>query len=262
MERRMLEGQKLQAIGQLAAGIAHEINNPVGYILSNLETTLSYLDQLRPLLLNAPKGGVDVEFLLKDFRDAMNDCRTGAGRIRDIVRDLRGFAHPDEGVSTLADANELLRRSVRLCWNEIKYKAAVHEDFGELGLVRCRENRIEQVFINLLVNAAQAMQGKGDIYLTTRALNGVAEIRIRDTGGGISKEHRGRLFEPFFTTKPVGKGTGLGLHVAREIVVGHGGTIEVNSEPGQGAEFVVRLPIADVEPERSTSRSRDGEADA
>ncbi|HEX7901720.1 MAG TPA: ATP-binding protein [Planctomycetota bacterium] len=251
---QLLQGQKLQAIGQLSAGIAHEINNPVGYILSNLTALKEYLADLSRLLragqkadpaLERPRVEIDAEFMLDDFGKALEETREGAERIRDIVRGLRDFSHADEGERMNADLRELIEDSLRICWNELKYKADVKRDYGYAGPVPCYPRRVGQVFVNLLVNAAQAIEERGEIRVSTRAEGGWAEIRVRDTGRGISPEALPRIFEPFFTTKPVGEGTGLGLHVAYKIVRAHGGEIEVTSKVGEGTEVSVRLPLSE-----------------
>jgi signal transduction histidine kinase len=265
MSGQLLQGQKLQAIGQLAAGIAHEINNPVGYILSNLGSVRKYLTDLTPLLQAAKriaeKGArgedlrseiqdfealwkkVEVDFLLEDAGDALADCQGGAERIRDIVRSLKQFAHPDESTLRPADLVPIIRQAVALCLNELKYRVNLHEDYEAVGSVVCYPQQIEQVLVNLLVNAAQAMGSeRGDVFLEGRREGSDVILRVRDTGSGIAPEHLSRLFEPFFTTKPIGKGTGLGLHVAYKIMKAHGGHIDVASELGKGATFTLRLP--------------------
>ncbi len=263
MSAQLLQGQKLQAIGQLAAGIAHEINNPVGYILSNSVTGLDYLKNLERLLVATEqalkvrptaKAGrsredlerlreeVDAPFLLRDFGEAMRDIKEGAERIRDIVKSLKEFTHLDPGDWKPAALAELVESAIRLCRNEIKYKAEVKRDFAPLPPLVCHPQQIEQVFVNLLVNAAQALEGKGTILVSLREQDGQAVVGVRDTGSGIPPEILPKLFEPFFTTKPVGQGTGLGLHVVHKIVQAHQGTIEVDSTLGNGTEFRVRLP--------------------
>jgi PAS domain S-box-containing protein len=251
---QLLQGQKLQALGQLSAGIAHEINNPVGYILSNLNTMDQYAADLVRLLATARGGSdreqldrlwseVDGDFVVEDFRKAIDESRKGAERIRDIVRSLREFSHVDENQLRDTDLQECLEGSLRLCANEVKYKAVVHRKYGEVPLLKAYPQRLVQVFVNLLVNAAQAISKKGQITLWTDVEEGWARVGIQDNGCGIPSENLERIFEPFFTTKPVGKGTGLGLHVAYKIVRAHGGRIDVRSQVGEGTEFVVRLPL-------------------
>jgi signal transduction histidine kinase len=265
-QMELLQGQKLQAIGQLAAGIAHEINNPTSYILSNLRTVREYLRELRRLLQDVPIGrppravgtaagpalAAEPEEwtpgpMLADFESALSDCVNGAERIARIVRGLREFVHPDQSELREVDLTDVLESAVELCANELRYGVHVHRDYQSLPKVVCYAGQIEQVFVNLLVNAAQAMaSSKGDLYLVARPEGNGAKISIRDTGPGIAPEHQPQLFLPFFTTKPVGKGTGLGLHVAYKIVHAHGGQISVRSETGKGAEFILRLPKGPV----------------
>ena len=263
---QMLQGQKLQAIGQLSAGIAHEINNPVGYILSNLNTLGEYCGDLRRLLriattaaeaqeqgqdpadalreFNRVAGDVDAEHLLADLGDVVSDCKLGGEKIRDIVRSLREFSHVDEGALRPTDLNKCLEDALRICWNELKYKAEVCKDFApDLPLVPAYPQRLGQVFINLLVNAGQAIEKRGRIQLSTRVEGESVVVRVRDNGRGIAPENLSKLFEPFFTTKDVGTGTGLGLHVAYKIVTAHRGKIDLSSVVGQGTEFVVRIPL-------------------
>jgi PAS domain S-box-containing protein len=266
LNAQMLQGQKLQAIGQLSAGIAHEINNPVGYILSNLNTLGEYCQDLRRLLraaavaADAEQHGqspaealrefrriaedVHAEHLIADLGDVVSDCKLGGEKIRDIVRSLREFSHVDEGALRPTDLNKCLDDALRICWNELKYKADVQKDYlRDLPLVPAYPQRLGQVFINLLVNAGQAIDKRGQILLTTRVEDGFAVVRVRDTGRGIAPDHLGKIFEPFFTTKDVGAGTGLGLHVAYKIVTAHRGRIEIKSVLGQGTEFTVRVPL-------------------
>jgi PAS domain S-box-containing protein len=268
MSSQLLQGQKLQAIGQLAAGIAHEINNPVGFILSNLTTLLEYSRGLSRLLraalslaeqagagkdcllelaeFNRIRREIDAEFIAGDLEPALEQSRQGAERIRDIVKNLKEFTHADVGDVKAVDLASCLEGALRLCWNEIKYKATVQKDYAGIPPVRGVPLRLEQVFMNLFVNAAQAIEKKGEIRISIRREGEQAVVRVRDTGCGIPPENLKRLFEPFFTTKPVGKGTGLGLHVAYKIIQAHQGRIDVASEPGTGTEFTVRLPLAEL----------------
>jgi PAS domain S-box-containing protein len=264
----MLQGQKLQAIGQLSAGIAHEINNPVGYILSNLNTMGEYCQDLVRLMAVATaaarakqEGGdpgpaldqyariakdIHAEHLLEDLGEIVSDCKLGGEKIRDIVRSLREFAHIDPSEIRPLDLNKVLDESLRLSWNELKYKAEVRKDYAALPPVNGYGQRLEQVFVNLLVNAGQAIEKKGTVSISTEIEGSEAVVKIRDTGRGIPADQMGKIFEPFFTTKSVGAGTGLGLHVAYKIVTAHRGRIEVNSEVGKGTTFTVRIPLEGV----------------
>jgi signal transduction histidine kinase len=266
MNARLMQGQKLQALGQLAAGVAHEINNPTSYLLSNLSTLQDYVRDLgrfaavaREALeaagaapeaaaarerLRALAAELKPEDLVADGLSALQDCHHGAERIRDIVRTLREYAHPDNRDFAPADLREILEGAVRLCASEFKHRIRVAQDVEELPPLRCHARQIGQVFVNLLMNAGQAIAGKGDIELSARRDGDHAVVRLRDSGCGIPAEHLSRLFEPFFTTKPVGQGTGLGLYLVHRIVTGHGGRVDVASSPERGTEVTVRLPLA------------------
>lgn len=260
---QLLQSEKMASIGQLAAGVAHEINNPIGYVNSNLGSLEGYLKQLfqvidafqkaepsisDPAVLSqilAAKQSAELEFLMEDVYALLSESRQGISRVTKIVQDLKDFSHvgsPDEW--SLADLHEGLESTINIVNNEIKYKAQLVKDYGVLPQIECLPSQLNQVFMNILVNAAQAMDGHGTITIRS----GVHEereawIEISDTGKGISPEHVTRIFDPFFTTKPVGKGTGLGLALSYGIVQKHDGRIEVASELGRGTTFRIILPV-------------------
>ena len=267
----LLQSEKMASVGQLAAGVAHEINNPTGFVSSNLKTLGDYFQDLEELLGRYKKMAgqvlldpsclpdslratldeiveyeqqIDLDYILEDTGDLIQDCRDGTERIKKIVSDLKDFAHPDEDEIKPADINQGLESTLNVVWNEIKYKAKVFKDLGELPLVDCYPHRINQVFMNILVNAAQAIEKKGEIHIRTRDAGREVEIKIRDTGKGIPEEHLAKIYDPFFTTKEVGKGTGLGLNMAYNIINNHGGSIQCESVRGQGAAFTIRIPIS------------------
>ena len=271
-QTQMLQSEKMASIGQLAAGVAHEINNPTGFVSSNLKTLLDYQDDISTLikqyrsLAEDLKGTmatgeylvaiseqleriadleaeVDIDFVLNDISDLVKESREGTERIKKIVLDLKDFAHPGDQELKYADINRNLDSTLNVVWNELKYKATVTKDYGDLPEVRCYPQQLNQVFVNILVNAAQAIKKQGEIKITTGALDGKVEINISDTGKGIPEENLSKIFDPFFTTKEVGKGTGLGLNLAYNIVKKHKGTIDVESTVGVGTTFTIRIPV-------------------
>ena len=276
-QTQMLQSEKMASIGQLAAGVAHEINNPTGFVSSNLKTLSDYQDDISTLIeqyrrlatdlketmataeypvaiseqleriadLEA-EAEVDIDFVLNDISDLVKESREGTERIKKIVLDLKDFAHPGEDKPKFADINKSLDSTLNVVWNELKYKATVTKEYGDLPEVECYPQQLNQVFVNLLVNAAQAIEKQGEIKIRTSALDGKVEIKISDTGGGIPEENLPKIFDPFFTTKEVGKGTGLGLNVAYNIVKKHKGAIDVESTAGKGTTFTIRIPTGET----------------
>lgn len=265
-QQQLLISEKMASIGQLAAGVAHEINNPVGFISSNLKTLGDYHSDLVELIsayrqvikciLDNPESSlydfakkianaekqVDIDYILNDIKDLVADCCEGTDRIKKIVIDMKDFAHPGEAKPVLSDINNCIESTLHLVWNEIKYKADVFKEFGVLNEIECVPQQINQIFMNILVNAAHAIPNRGEIHISTAQKNNGVEIVIKDTGTGIPATKIDKIFDPFFTTKEPGKGTGLGLHVTYNIIKKHGGTIEVKSIVGEGTEFVIWLP--------------------
>ena len=259
---QLLQSEKLASIGQLAAGVAHEINNPIGFVNSNLGTLKTYVgDLLRiitiyesgqhllaadPALQNSVKEAckkADLDFLREDIENLISESIDGTTRVRRIVQDLRDFSRVDNAEWQQADLHAGLESTLNVAWNEIKFKADVVREFGTLPQVECRLSQINQVFMNMLVNAAQSIPEHGTITLRSGCADDKVWISISDTGKGIPPELMTSVFDPFFTTKAVGKGTGLGLSVSYGIVDKHGGHIDVQSQPGQGATFTIWLPV-------------------
>lgn len=259
---QLLQSEKLASIGQLAAGVAHEINNPIGFVNSNLGTLKTYVDDLLQVLdtyetcehllaadpalqrrVQAARETADLEFLREDIGKLISESIDGTARVRRIVQDLRDFSRVDSAEWQWADLHAGLESTLNVVCNEIKYKAGVVREFGAIPLVECRPSQLNQVFMNLLVNAAQSIEENGTITLRSGCANENVWISVSDTGKGIPPELVSRIFDPFFTTKPVGKGTGLGLSVSYGIVDKHGGYIDVRSAPGQGSTFTVWLPV-------------------
>ncbi|MBI5905811.1 MAG: PAS domain-containing protein [Deltaproteobacteria bacterium] len=262
-QSKLVQQEKMASIGQLAAGVAHEINNPIGFINSNLGTLGKYLSRLSEFLFEqtacigagAPAATVDalrqkreqlkIDYILKDLDDLVRESLEGAERVRSIVADLKSFSRVDESDFKMADLNECLRSTINIVWNEIKYKATMKKDLGEIPRTRCNPQQMNQVFMNLLVNAAHAIENRGEITVRSWVSDGSIGVCVEDTGRGIPKENLERIFEPFFTTKEVGKGTGLGLSITYDIVKKHRGDISVRSEPGKGTSFTVRIPVVE-----------------
>jgi two-component system, NtrC family, sensor kinase len=264
---QLIQSEKLACIGQIAAGVAHEINNPIGFVSSNLGTLESYLRRLFELLAayieadktaptatgealtraRALRKDHDFDFLLADIIALVAESRDGLVRVKRIVQDMKDFSRSGaEDAWETADLHAVLETTLNIVRSEIKNKARIEIRFGEIPLVECLPSSLGQVFMNLLVNAAQSIDTDGRITISTGVEGSEVWIRIEDTGRGISEEHLNRIFEPFFTTKPVGEGTGLGLSVSYSIVRKHGGQIDVTSESGCGTRFTVRLPIHHV----------------
>jgi len=272
-ERISLElrvAQKLESVGRLAAGLAHEINTPIQYVGDSVHFLRSAFDDLAKLfhsyrnaLISISSGesasarlvelrelevASDFEFLSMEVPKAFERTLEGTDRVAGIVRAMKEFAHPDTGEHMPADLNRALATTLTVACNEYKYAATIVTDFGELPAVTCNIGELNQVFLNLIVNAAHAIQdagrdsASGRIGVLTRVKDGCAEVEITDNGCGISAENMDNIFDPFFTTKEVGRGTGQGLAIARTIVVDkHGGVIDVHSEVGAGTRFIIRL---------------------
>lgn len=252
---QLLQSEKLAAIGQLAAGVAHEINNPIGYVFSNLKSLGDYVQDLLQIAdaadevnsleeLRALKARLDYEFLRKDIGALLNESAEGITRIKGIITALKDFSHIDDEDFRSADLHDSLESTLNLVNNELKYKAEVIKSYDpELPEIECLPSQIKQVMLNLLTNAVQAIERKGRITLRTGRQSGEVWFEVEDDGQGIAPEHHKRLFDPFFTTKPVGEGTGLGLALSHSIVQKHGGRIEVDSVPSSGSRFRVWLPI-------------------
>ena len=250
-QSQLLQSEKMAAIGQLAAGVAHEINNPIGFVNSNLGSLKNYTGQLIDLLERSRKGeaseadfvAADFDYLKRDIDDLLHESRDGLERVKKIVANLKDFSHVDQSEWQEADLNAGIESTLNVVWNELKYKAEVVREFGDLPRIPCVAAQINQVVMNLLVNAAHAIDGRGTITVRTGHDTREAWIEIADTGRGIPANVMQRIFEPFYTTKPVGKGTGLGLSLSYDIVKKHGGRIEVSSQIGIGTTFRVTLPL-------------------
>lgn len=262
VQSQLLQREKLAAVGQLAAGVAHEINNPVGFVGSNLASLAEYAADLlaiidayaatEPLIARDPhalaairriKEERDLDFVRADLKTLLEESRNGLRRVTRIVQDLKDFSHVDETPWQLADLHKGLDSAINVARSEIMQKAELRREYGDLPVVRCHPGQLNQVFMNLLINAAQAIERHGLITVRTGSSGDWGWVEICDDGCGIPAGQLARIFEPFFTTKPVGEGTGLGLSMSHSIVSNHGGRIEVTSEAGKGSCFRVCLPL-------------------
>lgn len=266
-QSRILQQEKMASIGQLAAGVAHEINNPVGFIMSNLNSLSRYADKIAEFVnaqaerirseaardaehfsallvdMNERKAAIKLDYLLSDLKDIIRESLDGAERVKRIVQDLKSFARVDEAGMKMSDINAGIESTIAIVWNEIKYKATLEKELGDIPLTMCNPGQLNQVFVNILVNAAQAIQDSGVITVKTWCEHEMIHISISDTGSGIPEDVRNRIFEPFYTTKDVGKGTGLGLSIVYDIVKKHNGNIQIESELGKGTTFVITVPV-------------------
>lgn len=265
IQGQLIQSEKMASIGQLTAGIAHEINNPLAFVSSNMNRFEEYISDIIDVLkkwqtlevlakqsselqsiiqdIKNLEKRVDIPFIIEDFTNLMKQTREGTQRIKTIVDKLRVFSHKGEDVFVDTNLQETIDDTLTIVWNEIKYKADVQKEYSKLPPIQCNPSELKQVFTNLFVNAAQAIPERGTINVKTYQANGSALVEISDNGKGIAPEHINKIFDPFFTTKAVGKGTGLGLWISMSIVLNHNGTLTVESELGKGTKFKIKLPI-------------------
>ncbi|MBU0730954.1 MAG: response regulator [Proteobacteria bacterium] len=261
-QRHLYHSEKLASLGQLAAGVAHEINNPIGFVMSNLGTLGKYFHKITEFLeaqsaiisdspsaeeIKQLRKKLKLDFILKDIDDLVNESLEGTNRIKEIVQNLKNFSRVDEAETQKKDINECIENTLQVIWNELKYKTEVKKDFSELPQTICHPSQLNQVFMNILVNAAQAIEVKGEISIRTSHEDGWIKVVIADNGSGIPEEKLDRIFDPFFTTKKVGEGTGLGLSISHDIIQKHHGEISVTSNVGEGTAFTIKIPVVDEE---------------
>ena len=267
LQAKLVQSEKMASIGQLAGGVAHELNNPAGFIYSNMESLAQYSSNLSRLLsaydrmalsrdcgseVDTIKREIRYETVLPELSSIVEDCQEGARRIRDIVLNLRTFSRLDEAELKRVDIHAGIEATIRLLSQYFNSnRIALQRDYGDLPLVECFAGQLNQVWMNLLTNAAQAI-GKdiGEVRIETGRRDRMAIVRISDTGSGIASEHLEKIFDPFFTTKSVGEGTGLGLSITYGIIAGHGGSITVESTPGKGTTFTTLIPLEAKRPQQ------------
>ncbi|OUR74307.1 hypothetical protein A9Q77_04850 [Marinomonas sp. 42_23_T18] len=267
-QQQLVHSEKLASVGHLAAGVAHEINNPAAYVKGNMEVLKDYKTSIQQVIgayeileneidnadnpslkdlvtsIQALKKDQDLEFVLEDIDELLRDSLYGMERIQKIVLDLKSFSRVDDSDRTLVDINQdVIEIALRLVGNELKYKCNISLDLKALPKLNCYPGELSQVIMNLLINARDAIHEKGEISISSECIDDVIQIKVSDTGEGISEANMLKLFDPFFTTKEVGKGTGLGLSISIDIVEKHGGKMTVSSQPGKGSCFTIVLPL-------------------
>lgn len=264
----LVQSAKMISLGQIVAGVAHELNNPIAFIYSNMHHLLDYVDKVQrlveaqrkiyPLLKSeerermlALEKELEIDHILKDMQELTKSCVEGANRTKEIVLGLRTFSRVEESDFRMANLIDGLRSTIKLLVSEFKGKVTLHEEYQEIPLVECNLSQMNQVFMNLLSNAAHAIQSRGDIWVRVSATEATVKIEIEDSGCGIAKEALEKVFDPFFTTKKVGQGTGLGLSIAYGLIQKHHGTIDVMSELGRGTKFTIVLPL--LQPQTNTA---------
>jgi two-component system NtrC family sensor kinase len=260
-QAKIIQQEKMASIGLLAAGVAHEINNPMAFIASNLGTLDKYIRRLKDFIqaqseaiksfkttdaikkLEKKRKELKLDYTINDIDLLVKESRDGSERVQKIVQGLNRFSRVDDAEYKDANINECIESSINIVWNELQHKATLHKDYGNLPPTKCYPQKLNQVFINLLINAIQAIEKKGKITIKTWEKDGSIWVTVFDTGCGIPRENQSKIFEPFFTTKEVGMGTGLGLSISYEIMQRHKGEISFESKEGKGTTFTIRIPV-------------------
>jgi two-component system NtrC family sensor kinase len=271
-QQQLIHSEKMASVGLLAAGVAHEINNPTGFVMSNLEVLRGYKINLQKLFLGyqeltsyVAEGNTDsnreeikaslqklkvieeegdIQYIMEDLDSLLDDSLLGTQRIQKIVQDLKSFSRVDDSEKKFVDLNEeVIEIALRLVWNEIKYKCTLKKELMPLPRFECRPGQLSQVIMNLLINASDAIETNGEITLSSECADSMIIIKVTDDGMGIAQKEMLNIFDPFFTTKESGKGTGLGLSISHDIVKKHTGEILVSSELGEGTTFSIHLPL-------------------
>lgn len=258
---KILQQEKMASIGQLAAGVAHELNNPMSFISSNLGTLDKYINRLSDFIrlqsaslesvkddavirkIDEKRKELKLDYVLEDVKILLKESLEGSERVKRIVSELNSFSRMDEEEYKKSNINECIESAITIVWNELKYKSTLKKEYGELPPIKCYPRQINQIFVNLLINAVNSIADKGVIIIKTWHKDGYIWIAVSDTGAGIPQQNLAKIFEPFFTTKEAGKGTGLGLSITYEIVQRHKGEITVESELGRGTSFTIKIPV-------------------
>lgn len=259
-QSQLIQSEKMAGLGQLVAGVAHELNNPISFIYANMKELGNYISAIEEILklllsnMNDPnlqkklrekieQENYDLEFIKKDINSLISESVEGGRRVKEVVQNLRNFSRLDEGEIKSVNLHEGLDSTLLLLNNELKNRIDIVKEYGDIPKIECHPGQINQVFMNILINAIQAIDGDGKIWISTRKLNDQVEIIIKDNGKGIPEKIKSKIFDPFFTTKPVGKGTGLGLNICYNIIKNHNGKITVESKENEGTFFKIILPV-------------------
>lgn len=260
-QTQLVQSEKMASLGQLTAGVAHEINNPINFVSANIKPLKEDLNDILECIgqyekvieenklenyfseLEKFKKNKDIIFSMQEIQELLKGIEEGANRTTEIVKGLRNFSRLDQNIIKKANMNEGIESTLTLLHSVYKDRIEIEKDLGEIQEVECLPGQINQVLMNILSNAIQAIHDKGEIFIKTWEEEPMVKISIKDTGSGMSEVTKQKIFDPFFTTKEVGKGTGLGLSISYGIIEKHKGKIEVNSEPGKGTEFIISVPI-------------------
>lgn len=240
-QSQLIQSEKMSSLGQLVAGVAHELNNPIGYLYANMRELQKYINLLKQS--DEGKIAVEPEYLQDDINQVIKESIEGSERVKSIVENLRKFSRLDEAEFKLADIHEGLDSTIMLVKKELGDRIILHKDYSEIPLISCMPGQLNQVFLNLLLNSIQAIDSKGNIWISTAIIDDKVVIKFKDDGHGIPKKNIDKIFEPFYTTKSVGMGTGLGLSISYGIISEHGGNIKVKSKKKGGATFTITLPF-------------------
>jgi signal transduction histidine kinase len=265
----------MAALGRMVAGVAHELNNPISFVYSNTILLNESITQLRRLLdfydqceempeqvrqkASLLKEEIDYDYLVADLSNALQDCHEGSSRVRDIVLNLKTFSRADELEWQSVDITAGIESTIRMLGQFFRPdRVVIHRDYAELPKIECYAGQLSQVWMNLMVNAAQAMNNRGDLFITTQLNGDWAVVLFRDNGPGIPEDVLSKIFDPFFTTKSVGEGTGLGLSIVHGIIERHGGELKVESQIGIGTLFTIKLPLAKRDSPNNISEEPEG----
>ena len=272
-QTKLMQSEKMASVGLLAAGVAHEINNPMSFIISNVDILEEYSEQFLTLItlykkisleaddkekllkqIEAFENEIDLDFIQQDLPSLIKDTKEGTGRVKEIVQGLKDFSHADQETShSYSDLNDCINSTLKVVNNELKYHCDIKTNLEKLPNTYCAPGQIKQVILNLLINADHAIKEQGVIEISSQHLDGYIKISVKDNGCGISEEQIDKLFDPFYTTKPLGKGTGLGLAISYGIIEEHKGMIDIESKQGIGSTFTITLPVIKEESQMPAS---------